>query len=415
MNIAIVVSVFPTVSETFIVNQIVSLINEGHSVHVFSNHKGSEQFLHNSIIDNKLLEKVTYKKAMPSNKTKRILFFFKWVFVNFFDLDWALLFKSLNFLKYGKCALKLKLFFESEWFLKRKKFDIVHVHFGTNAKHISFLKSLGFLNKSKLIVTFHGYDINPAYIENYKNEYSLLFREVDVITVNTLYTKQLLLSVKSDLQNICILPVGLDTDFFKRDGFYEDVGEFTILYVGRLIPLKGGSLVIDILDEIHQRGFSSVKLVMIGEGEIRSEIEDKICRYGLENFVSLKGTQTQEQIKEAMNLASVFILPGIQDPLTNRAETQGLVIQEAQAMELPVVVSDAGGMKFGLLPNESGFVIKEKDIVGFANVIVKLLKNKELCKKMGKNGRDFVLENYDSNILGKQLISIYSEVKINKE
>jgi len=82
-------------------------------------------------------------------------------------------------------------------------------------------------------------------------------------------------------------------------------------------------------------------------------------------------------------------------------------VQEAQAMELPVIVSDVGGIKFGLLPNESGFVIKEGDIDAFAKAVEKLILNPNLKAKMGKNGRGFVCTFFDSRVLVSKLLSIY--------
>ena len=112
-------------------------------------------------------------------------------------------------------------------------------------------------------------------------------------------------------------------------------------------------------------------------------------------------------MKEFKNTSNVFLLPGTTDPDNGRAEAQGLVIQEAQAMELPVVVSDVGGMKYGLLTNESGFVINDGNIDGFVEVIEKLILNPKLKLKMGKAGRLLVEKKYENKILVKKLLTIY--------
>ena len=111
-----------------------------------------------------------------------------------------------------------------------------------------------------------------------------------------------------------------------------------------------------------------------------------------------------------LELADVFLLPGRIDPITKRVETQGLVIQEAQAMEIPVIVSDVGGMKYGLRQGKSGFVIKEGKIMDFIAAIEKLILNPKLKTNMGIEGRKFVKDNYDMRILTKRLLEIYSKV-----
>ena len=105
-----------------------------------------------------------------------------------------------------------------------------------------------------------------------------------------------------------------------------------------------------------------------------------------------------------------FLFPGIHEKGTGRAETQGLVIQEAQAMELPVVVSDAGGMKYGLLDGVSGFVVQEGDIEGFAEKIELLINNGQLRVTMAKAGRNFVVQTFDTRILGDKLMQIYEVI-----
>ena len=109
-----------------------------------------------------------------------------------------------------------------------------------------------------------------------------------------------------------------------------------------------------------------------------------------------------------MEESHAFIMPGIYDN-SRRAETQGLVIQEAQAMELPVLISDVGGMKFGVIDGETGFVLKEKDLNAFVKKVELLIQDENLARAMGKKGREFVIQNYDSKVLGAKLEKLYFE------
>jgi colanic acid/amylovoran biosynthesis glycosyltransferase len=156
-------------------------------------------------------------------------------------------------------------------------------------------------------------------------------------------------------------------------------------------------------DLVNIKGYLDIELIIVGEGEYREKVVEAITKYKLNTYVKLLGALTQEEVVEQMTISDVFLLPGISEPMTNRAETQGLVIQEAQSMELPVLVSDAGGMKYGVVDNETGFVIKENDIEEFSNKIELLYNNFDLKEKMGVNARKFVTENYDINVLGAKL------------
>ena len=216
MNIAFVIGTFPTLSETFIVNQILALQDKGYDVDILAYKRGETEILHQNIIDHNLLNNVHYFNITPPSKLKRIQFLFLWLNRNFFLVNWSLFFKSLNVFKYGNLALSLNLFYKSLWFLNKIKYDIIHVHFGHNAILIADLKEKGFLKNTKLIVSFHGFDLLPNGIQQYKLIYNQLFGQADVLTVNTLYTKNILLNVDDQLKNVFVLPVGLDTQFFSK-------------------------------------------------------------------------------------------------------------------------------------------------------------------------------------------------------
>jgi colanic acid/amylovoran biosynthesis glycosyltransferase len=99
------------------------------------------------------------------------------------------------------------------------------------------------------------------------------------------------------------------------------------------------------------------------------------------------------------------VFPGI--TINGRAENQGLVIQEAQALELPVLVSDAGGMAEGVLEGITGYVLPQKDVEAFVDKIEYLATNPSIRKRMGSAGRKFVEDNYDSQLLAEKLIDVY--------
>ncbi len=201
----------------------------------------------------------------------------------------------------------------------------------------------------------------------------------------------------------------MDTQFFKRTNPKLDTQFFDLVFCGKLIPLKGADIAIEVVRELHDIGYKSVRLHVIGDGFLLEQLKQQVQEYQLEDYVIFYGSLSQEDIKARFEQADVFIMPGRYDS-EGRAETQGLVIQEAQAMELPVVVSDVGGMKYGLLLNESGLVIPEGKITAFSKAIESLLYNLELKTSMGIKGRRYVVEHYDTQVLANRLITIYNNV-----
>lgn len=407
LRIAFLVSVFPSVSETFIVNQITDLIDRGHEVKIFAFERGIEGIVHQKIIRYGLVEKTVYFQDLHVSKLKRYFPFLKFIISQRESLDRKRLLRNFPIRTHGLKAMNLQFFYRLKWILDEGYFDIFHAHFGVNGAYLGEIKKKGFLKATKLVTSFHGYDLAPKLLSQYREKYKYLFEEADLLTINTRYTKKILRQI-TQFKNMEILPVGLDTSEFVPKNITED--KFQLLFVGRLVPFKAPNLAIDIVRSIILKGYRNIKLTIIGEGELMESLVEYVEQYNLEAYVEIKGALSQEDVVNTMRKADVFIMPGVYDK-NERAENQGLVIQEAQAMELPVVISNAGGMKYGVLDGKTGFVVKEKDIEGFVEKIEIFLSNRELAKEMGKRGREFVVNNYDSRVLGDRLEKIYMDLK----
>ena len=288
-----------------------------------------------------------------------------------------------------------------------KQFDIVHAHFGTCGVFAAYYKLLGLLENTQLITSFHGYDIALNKIRYYENVYQNALKQSKYCTVNSPYSFSLLRRIKGDESNILTLPVGLDTQKFKTPVNNPKKRKISILFCGRLIRLKGGHLVVEIARNLQSQTESEIQFTIVGEGPEYPYLVDLIGRYQLEDTVHLVGSLTQEKIIEHLASCDIFLFPGIHDPDSGRCETQGLVVQEAQAMEIPVVVSDVGGIKYGVIDGVTGFVVKEGDVEEFCKTIKQLIFDPVLRNKMGKAGRRFVVERFDSRVLGKNLEEIY--------
>ncbi len=407
MKIAVVVSEFPTISETFIINQVVYLLDQGHDVTIFAIHKGYPSIEHRLITEYNLIEKCKFLLLPEKNYLKRTLQLCKMFFgANY--VNWKAIFKIMRPVSDLRRNLRLFSFFRFQIILF-DKFDIIHAHWAYNALDLALAKGESLYN-APLIVSFHGHDIIPTKIDSYKKTYRHFMKNVNLLIANSPYTKMLLEEVFNDKIIIKKLPVGLDTSKFSPGKIWYEGDTIKIIFVGRLINWKGPHIAIKAIEElVFKRGFKNIMLTIIGDGEEKESLIHMVEKLNLKDFVQLRGALTQEQIIDEMTNADLFLLPGITSPKDLRAETQGLVIQEAQSMQLPVLVSDAGGMKYGMIDGKTGFVVKEGDIIGFADKLEQLIHSRELRVSMGKFGRRFVQENFDLNVLGKDLLKIYNE------
>lgn len=393
LKIAFFVNSFPSISETFIVNQIIGLLDLGHEVSIIARLRSTVDTPHDTVKEYNLLDKTIFLSDFPNRRNYRLKKLSEGLATRpIFTLRWI-----SKFLRNKRLA-GLSVY-EIIPYLKTPAFDVVHAHFGSTGKYVLQLRDAGLFSNVKFITTFHGYDMMVE-----EGFYKNLFASDVLITANSLYSKTRLLQLGCAENKINILPVSLNTSYFQRAKNNHQI--FTILFVGRLIALKGPHLFIDICAELIKRSQFKFRAVIIGDGELKDQLANQIKHQGLESIVELSGAKTQAEIKIQMQNSDVFVLPGITE--NGRAETQGLVIQEAQSMELPVVVSDAGGMKEGLIDNVTGFVVPEGDIQAFADKICLLAIDKELGKCMGEKGRDFVIENYSLVSVTQSLLNIYN-------
>jgi colanic acid/amylovoran biosynthesis glycosyltransferase len=398
MRIAFFLSAFPVISETFIVNQIVDFKRRGNRIRIYAKTRGKESIVHEQIVENNLFADTVFLDELPSKRFQKILYLMKELFRGLsFD-------KILLFVRFMKKAPRYGLSVYDQAPFLMSGFDVVHAHFGINGVYVSNLKNGGLFSKSRFITTFHGYDLEHSLGVN--RSYNALFKTGDAFVVNSEFSKQKLLNLGCPDKKAWKVPVGLDVAIFNSNQKHEKaIGPIQILFVGRMISVKGPDIFIQICKLLRQRGVE-FQSVMVGDGEERENLTVQILTAGLLGDIVMVGPKSQDAVRDLMSKADILLLPG--RTINGRAETQGLVIQEAQAMRLPVLISDAGGMKEGMVDGMTGFVLPENDIAGFADKIELLADDPALRDRMGEAGRKLVEAKFDSTILNNRLLELYA-------
>ncbi len=403
LRIAFFVNYFPKLSETFILDQVTSMINNGHEVDIFPREFTNEKKIHQSVIDYNLLSITYYPLKIPKN-----------IFLGGCKVIWLLLhyrcieivdqlLKNSDFLK-SDIQTKFQLFSYLILFKEGKKYDIIHCHFGPSAFRALFIKSLGLL-QGKIITTFYGYDVNIDSIG--KDYYSGLFQECNQFIAISKYIAQKAISLGCHPEKIRILPIGIDPSFFKPPD-RKTRKTVRLLSVGRLVEKKGIEYAIKAFKKIETK-YPNLVYDIVGDGVLSGYLNQIVSDFHLSNKVFFHGAKDRTSIAKFYCRSDIFILPCV-TARDGDAEGQGLVFQEAQAAELPVIATFHNGISEGVLNNKTGFLVPERDIDALADKIELLVNNNTLRLKMGKLGREFVLERYDNMMLYNELMSIYKNL-----
>jgi len=399
MNIAIIVNSFPSLSEKFLLNQFVGLLNENINIDIYASVKSDEIHIHNLYYEYEFY-KYTYQVNIPRSKGQRIKKTPK-IFIKNIKYSLKNTLKAFSFTKYQRAAKNLKTLYFLDAF-RGKKYDIIHCHFGQNGLIGAYLKDCGFTKR--LIVTFHGSDITVFPKKEGKNVYKYMFTKVDAVTAGTNFTAKQIVSYGCPKDKIHIIPAGIlinkshTIDYHNKD-------KNLILSVGRLEEVKGFNYAIYAIEKIINE-FPNIKYYIVGNGSKKELLEHLIKEKHLDKNVFLLGEKKDVEIEELYKSASIFIAPSIRAS-NGSEEGQGLVIQEAELYGIPVIATNTGGIPDGVIDTVTGFLVPEKNFDAIAEKLRILLTNTEQREMMGKNGYNFVSEKYDINLLTKKLIGIY--------
>ncbi len=365
---------FPQISETFVVANIVEAIKKGYSVTIITDKinpiaKSSQEYLFKKY---QLLEKtIAFKSPTGSNrKAKALQILLRPKKLYYFLKLWQLRKKK-----------SLDYIFLIQFYWNYRNAKIIHVHFATAINPLFDLKKIGLL-KSKIIVTFHGYDAHflpegnslKRLLENF-NTY------VSRITVNSTYLKEKLVAKGFNKNVIEIIPIGFDETVFqlKKSKNFNNV-PFKIISVGRLVTLKGHDFGIKAIFQLKEMGFD-ISYTIVGTGAEYDNLLGLIKRLNLENQVFLLGSKSQLEIKELLENHHLFLMTSTKDE-SGRSEAFGVVSLEAQAMGLPIVGFNAGGFPDTVLDGETGFLVEDKNIKELSNKIATLINDEKLLKQM---------------------------------
>lgn len=285
--------------------------------------------------------------------------------------------------------------------------SLIHAHFGPDGvMALPLSRALDI----PLLVTFHGYDATTsdaharqsfyrhrAYV---RNRDRLIDHASGFIAVSN-FIKTEMIKQGIPEKKIDVHYIGIDVDFFEPDkvGGRDPV----VLFVGRLVEKKGLLYLIQAMERVQETN-PNVRLVVIGDGERRAELESEAARR-LKNAEFL-GFQSQNVVWEWMNRAMLLGVPSV---TAESGDSEGLpmVVLEGQAMGLPVVGSEHAGLPEAILHGETGLLAPERDWNTLADHIQRLVEDRSLRETFGQNGRERVLESFNLKKQARALEDLY--------
>lgn len=152
----------------------------------------------------------------------------------------------------------------------------------------------------------------------------------------------------------------------------------TLLCLGRLAEEKGFDLALDAFALLRD-SFPRTRLVIAGDGPVRSALEQQAAELGLTEWVQFIGWVTPDRVPALMNTTTVVVMP-------SRHEGFGLVALEAALMARPIVATRVGGLPEVVVHQQTGLLVEQDDSKALAKAISDLLADPDMATRMGQAG-----------------------------
>lgn len=399
--------VFPAVSETFIVSNIVLAARMGLTFKILADkYNGIQTSSQSEMLIKNNIESYIDKKFILPERNEKIFSVLRIILrptFLFYFFKWGLLYRKFR-------PSMLLTLYRYRHIRDFSIFNICHAHFNDSIKEIVLLDKIGYLDVSKtsFIITFHGLDAFNVDKSQFRKLYKKIYTEnVKVVTVNSDYLKKKILQIGVPEEIIHKIPIGVDFRFFDgKIRTYTPNKKIKLISVGRLINLKGHKYGIYAVKKLVDNGFE-IDYVIIGDGTERKFLESEIERLNLNDVVTLTGNQAQYIVKEYLHKSHIFLMTSTFDDITKRREAFGLATIEAQACGLPVVGFDSGGFLETIRNEVTGFAVPDRDVCEMAKKIEYLIKSPENYLKFSENALQYAAK-FDHSLTTERYIALYN-------
>lgn len=186
-----------------------------------------------------------------------------------------------------------------------------------------------------------------------------------------------------------------------------DISRRIILACGRLVAKKGFIYLVRAMPYVLAKN-KYAKLVIVGDGEERQNLEKEVVKLRLESKVIFAGTVPYDILAKYYNIADVFVMPSIKDAKGN-LDASPVAMMEAMACGVPVVATKFAGSGDLFANTETGVLVREKDVKLIGEGIIKLLVTTNL-KKSKNTVRHVALSNFSTSIISDKYIETFNEV-----
>ena len=390
LKVGYVLKRFPRLSETFILNEVLELERQGVDVEIFSLLRPPDELRHELL--SAVRASITY---LPGGSAVGGWHARTWEIggeIEKHKITDLIASNAQPFgdLMVGKSAAEISQlclrFVTLAMLASARGIQHLHAHFGSDATTVALMASR--LTDIPYSFTAHARDIYHTYIDP-KTDELIRRRKIAeaqfVVTVSDYNRRHLIkLAGEQSANKIHRLYNGIDLQRFQISSAVARTSGL-LLSIGRLVEKKGFFDLIEACRLLRDAG-TQFQLVIVGDGPLRDDLQQRINSYSLERQVELKGPMPQERIIDVMARSSALVLPCI---VAKSGDQDGLptVLLEALASGLPSISTLVAGVPEIIEHRKSGLLVPPEDPARLAEAMTELLNDHGLRQRIAEAGR----------------------------
>ncbi|XZV65945.1 glycosyltransferase family 4 protein [Acinetobacter baumannii] len=215
-------------------------------------------------------------------------------------------------------------------------------------------------------------------------------------------------------RHISITPFGVD--FSKFDKNRVKKSDQNIITIGTVKTLKhvyGIDILIHALAKVYQllkqqnnEFVEKIKFRIVGGGPDLQNLQQLACDLGIKDLITFVGRVEHQDVPEELGKLDVYVA-------LSRQESFGVAVLEAQAMRLPVVVSNVGGLPEVVQSGKTGYIVETENPDQAAEMIVKLILDQNLREALAVNAENFARQNFSWEACAQNMQKVYQDTLVN--
>ncbi len=283
--------------------------------------------------------------------------------------------------------------------------ELTHAHYAiphaTAAIHAQAIT-----RRTRVMTTLHGTDVTLVGLEPaFKHTTRHAIERSDAVTAVSHFLAQQTREVFGTDRDIQVIYNFVDTERFHRipdpavRARYAHPEEAVLLHISNFRPVKRTEDVIEVFARVASE--VPARLLMVGDGPERPRAFERAQQLGVLGRVQFLGSFPD--VEAVLGIADLFLLP-------SSHESFGLVALEAMSCEVPVVSSNAGGLPEVVLDGVTGFTADVGDVDRMADRALRVLKDADLYRLMGRAGRQRAVEHFRPELILPQYLDAYARL-----